>query len=208
MIEDISGGTEFKGAGSIDSAEKSTRIVPILFVFDEIAEFLSTTVIRDDLEPIGGSLERDIVRPNPPVVEADGCAEEGLGDAMGRNSGAVPTTESKSKAAGSKFVLLRRAFSQYHGNIACLFLSTSARIGNILPVRKNDPSSRIYEEKEDLHHPFHYPTMLVDPPLPDSVSGHKDFAWGLTDGFVLEYNRFDYLKYSRPLFLSSAAEQK
>ena len=101
-------------------------------------------------------------------------------------------------ASGDFYLPLSRALSESSG-IFCILIDTNAKIANFAPVNAEDPSARVVRG-EQLFHPWTcIPTMEIHLELPNVVRTWRDTIT-VDNQRVFEFNRFDIVRHSRPLF--------
>jgi hypothetical protein len=100
--------------------------------------------------------------------------------------------------ANSIYMELRRALAESDG-VFCIMIDTNAKLSNFAPIVTEDTSLRV-SLGQKLFHPWTtVPTLNLQLPLPSVVTHVEDIVkcGGLKS---YRYNRFDILKYSRPMF--------
>ena len=104
--------------------------------------------------------------------------------------------------ANSIYMELRRALVESTGFL-CIMIDTNAKISNFAPTVKEDPSARVCRGQKLFHPWTSIPTINLDLPLAPVVSNVQDIV--KCDGLKsYRYNRFDILKYSRPMFICAS----
>ena len=98
------------------------------------------------------------------------------------------------------YLSLRRALQDKSFRIFCIMIDTNSKISTFAPTDQDDPSSRIVEGTQ-LFHPWTcIPTMDIRLELPPMVSTYCETIF-CDEQKVFQYNRFDILRQSRPLFI-------
>jgi len=107
--------------------------------------------------------------------------------------------DSNDHSQSSIYMGLRRALAADSRDFLCIMIDTNAKISNFAPVFADDPSGRV-SSGEKLFHPWScIPTIDLELSLPAIVAKvDESVQCGGSKSF--HYNRFNVLKYSRPMF--------